>query len=258
VTVASAASAPVTQYDGIATQYRQSKRSPLRRHVEAPSFLGWVGDVRGASVLELACGEGHYTRRLHELGAARVLALDISPAMIALAESAGVPAGVEYRVADAAALPALAVLGQFDLACAAYLLHYARDVDELRRMCAGIARQLPPGARFVTLNENPWQAELHYRGYLNYGFSKSVVAPRREAAPITYAMVSGRELFRFEVYHFEPATYEAALRSAGFTDIVWLPVAVDAAGIGAFGASYWAEYLDNPPVVGLSCRKAGA
>lgn len=245
-----AAAAP---YDGIALSYQRSKQSPIRAWVERYTFLQLLGEVRAKAVLDLACGEGHYTRLLAGLGARRVVGVDISAAMIDLARQQG-GEGIDYLVRDVQDLPAL---GRFDLACAAYLLHYARDVEELERMCRGIARQLPPGAPFVAINENPDQPEDRYGGYLQYGFSKSVARPRREGSPITYCMVSGREMFRFEAHHYERATYERALAAAGFTDVRWHPLQLDPAGEQAMGAGYWVEYLGNPPVVGLSCRRAG-
>jgi ubiquinone/menaquinone biosynthesis C-methylase UbiE len=244
-----------TQYDAIAGQYQRSRQSPIRQYVESYSFFSLLGEVAGRHVLDLACGEGFYTRRLRERGARRVVGVDVSAAMIDLARAQdGGMTGIEYLVSDVQDLPPL---GPFDIACAAYLLHYARDVAELRRMCRGIARQLPPGGRFVAINENPDQAEEAYAGYLRYGFSKSVATPRREASPITYAMISGRELFRFVVYHFERATYEQALTDAGFTDIRWHALRLDPEGQARFGPDYWSEYLHNPPVVGLTCRLAG-
>jgi SAM-dependent methyltransferase len=247
--------APAAQYDAIAAQYQRSKHSPVRRYVEAYSLFAMLGPVAGLDVLDLACGEGHYSRLLRERGARRVLGVDVSAAMIGLARGREAPgSGIEYLVSDVQDLPAL---GPFDVACAAYLLHYARDVAELERLCAAIARQLSPGGRLVAINENPDQPEERYAGYLRYGFSKTCAAPRREGSPITYAMVSGRELFRFEAYHFERATYEAALAAAGFTDVRWVPLALDPAGVAALGADYWTEYLANPPVVGLACRRAG-
>lgn len=247
--------APATQYDAIAAQYQRSKHSPIRRWVEAYTLFGLLGDLRGRSVLDLACGEGHYTREIRRRGAARVVGVDISGAMIALArgQEEGSDAPIRYLVCGAQDLPHL---GPFDVACAAYLLHYARDVAELRRMCRAIALQLPPGGRLVALNENPDQAEERYGGYLRYGFSKSVALPRREGSPITYAMVSGREMFRFEAYHYERATYEQALTQAGFSDVRWHPLALDPAGAAAMGAAYWDEYLGNPPVAGLTCTRS--
>jgi SAM-dependent methyltransferase len=258
---------PAPQYDAIAVAYQRSKRSPIRRYLEAYSFFGMLGDVAGRAVLDLACGEGFYSRQLRSRGARRVTGLDISPAMIELARGQEIgqeisqeigkenhPARIDYRVGDARDLPDL---GRFDVVCAAYLLHYARDAGELSRMCFGIARALRPGGRFVAINENPGQPEERYAGYLRYGFSKSVASPRHEGSPITYAMVSGRELFRFEVYHFERATYERQLAAAGFTDLRWHPVQLDPKGAAVMGDAYWAEYLGNPPIVGLSCRLAG-
>jgi SAM-dependent methyltransferase len=256
---ASRIATPATQYDAIAVAYQRSKLSPIRRYVEAYSFLEMLGDVAGLTVLDLACGEGFYSRQLRARGARRVAGVDISPAMIKLArdqedDRESGQARIDYRVGDARELPDL---GRFDVVCAAYLLHYARDADELSRMCRGIARQLGPGGRFVAINENPEQAEARYAGYLRYGFSKTVASPRHEGSPITYAMVSGRELFRFEVYHFERATYERLLAAAGFIDLRWHPAQLDPAGAAVMGDAYWVEYLDNPPIVGLSCRLAG-
>jgi ubiquinone/menaquinone biosynthesis C-methylase UbiE len=162
----------VTQYDAIADHYRRAKHSPLREYIEAYTFLELIGDVRGKAVLDLACGEGYYTRRLNRLGAGPVVGVDISSAMIdlAAAEERTRPLGIRYVCADVAEMPAL---GQFDLVVAAYLLHYARDADELLRMAHNIARHLAPGGRFVTLNENPSQPPERYRGYDQYGFNKT-------------------------------------------------------------------------------------
>ena len=143
-------------------------------------------------------------------------------------------------------------LGPFDVVCATYLLHYARDVDELSRMCS--RHRTPALARRPLRRDQrePRPARRHATpGYLRYGFSKTVASPRHEGSPIIYAMVSGRELFRFEAYHFERETYERLLGAAGFTDLCWHPVQLDPAGIAIMGDDYWAEYLGNPPIIGL-------
>jgi SAM-dependent methyltransferase len=243
-------------YDAIATQYQRTRGSPLRRYVEQYSFMRMLGDVRDRAVLDLACGDGCYTREIARRGAHRVLGVDISARMIQLAREQGSPeqAGIDYLVCD---VQHLRDLGPFDVVSAAYLLHYARDRAELARMCRSIARQLPPGGRFVTLNENPDQPAERYGGYLRYGFSKSVVPPRVEGSPISYAMVSGRELFRFEAYHYERRTYEQALIGAGFSDIQWCALELDPQGAAAHGSDWFAEYLGNPPVTGLTCVRRG-
>jgi ubiquinone/menaquinone biosynthesis C-methylase UbiE len=244
------------QYDDIAEQYQRSKESPLRRYIEAYTFMELVGDVREKRVLDLACGEGFYTRRLKAAGAAHVLGVDVSAEMIALADTQerDDPLGVEYLCADVAEIDASGDLGTFDLVTAAYLLHYAPDEQTLTRMCANIAAQLPSGGRFVTLNENPEQTAEQLAGYEQYGFNKTAELPLRDGAPITYWMIAGRDIFRIHAYWFSRATYERALAAAGFSFVEWRPLQLDEAGIVAHGEEYWREYLLNPPIVALECR----
>lgn len=244
----------VAQYDSIAGLYQRSKGSPVRRYIECYTLFAVLGEVTGLRVLDLACGEGFYTRLLRERGACALTGVDVSPAMIGLARQAEsrAPLGISYLVHDVASLP---VVGEFDLVTAAYLLHYAQSRMELAAMCRAIARQLPPGGRFVTINENARQPADRYAGYLQYGFSKRTTAPRVEGSPITYSMVAGREFFEFTVHHYEAGVYEACLRAAGFTDLRWHPVQVDPAGVAAHGPDHWREYLDNPPIVALACRR---
>jgi SAM-dependent methyltransferase len=243
----------VAEYDSIAAGYQRTKTTPLRRHVEAYSLFRMVGDVTGKSILDLACGEGFYTRLLRQAGAASVTGVDISPAMIALGETeeARAPLGITYRCADVATLPDI---GRFDLVTAAYLLHYAPDVATLRAMCARIAAQLSPGGWLVAINENPDQPLAAYTGYTQYGFNKSADGPQADGMPIRYALVSGRSLLRFTAYYYSRATYDAALGAAGFTDIRWRPLELAPEGTNECGADYWQEYLRNPPVAGLECR----
>ncbi len=241
------------QYNAIAEQYRQSKSSPLRTYIEAYTFLQLVGDVRGLRVLDLACGEGFYSRRLKSLGAASVVGVDISPEMIRLAgqQERDNPQGIDFICADVCEL---GDLGQFDLIVAAYLLHYASCVEDLARMCCNIRRHLPDCGRFVTLNENPDQPAGQHTGYEQYGFNKTVDQPRADGSKITYFMVAGRELFKFHARYFARSTYEYELSEAGFNHITWHPLALDPVGIDTHGAGYWKEYMGNPPIIGLECR----
>jgi SAM-dependent methyltransferase len=245
--------ASASQYDAIAEQYRRSKSSPLRTYVEAWTFLNLIGDVSGKRVLDLACGEGFYSRRLKTLGAKSVVGVDISSAMIDLAEQQERenPQGIEYVCADVGELDDL---GRFDIVVAAYLLHYAPNVDALTRMCRNVRRHLPEGGRFVTLNENPEQPAGRYVGYEQYGFNKTVEMPRTDGSKITYYMVAGRELFEFHAHYFARGTYERILTAAGFGHVAWHSLALDPVGAAEHGDDYWLEYLSNPPIIGLECR----
>ena len=158
-----------TDYDAISGKYQRAKQQPWRGHIEAFTFLGMLGDLLGESVVDLACGEGHYTRMLPSLGAAKVMGVDRSEGMITLARAQETehPLGIEYLVQDCRSLR---LPEEFDVAAAAYLLNYAATREELAAMTSGIARCLKPGGRFVTMNSNP---DLEFeRGatYLKYGF----------------------------------------------------------------------------------------
>lgn len=77
---------------------RQEDLEEMREH---------VADVlRGHTVLELACGTGYWTRLIAEV-ADKVVATDINPEMIAMAQLRAMPSDkVTLRVADAYDLPA--------------------------------------------------------------------------------------------------------------------------------------------------------
>jgi ubiquinone/menaquinone biosynthesis C-methylase UbiE len=66
------------EYDEIAHEYRDSKLLPFRDFVESFSLFRLIGNLEGRTVLDLACGEGHYTRRLKQAGAARTSMASIS------------------------------------------------------------------------------------------------------------------------------------------------------------------------------------
>jgi ubiquinone/menaquinone biosynthesis C-methylase UbiE len=241
------------QYDAIAADYQRTKASPLRQYVEAYSFFSMLGDVQGKSLLDLACGEGFYTRKLCLAGAVNLVGVDISTEMIELARQAerSEPLGIEYLCADAATL---SLEDRFDVVSAAYLLHYSRSTDELEQMCRRIAGLLKPAGRLVCINENPLQAAADYPGYTQYGFNKSVQSPRVDGSTINYSMVSGRTMIRFDAFYYSQDCYEAALRAAGFRDVCWHELALDPAGASLYGDAYFQEYMDNPPIIGLECR----
>jgi SAM-dependent methyltransferase len=242
------------QYDAIADGYRRTKSSPVRTYVEAYSFMRWLGDLSGLRVLDLACGEGHYTRRIRRAGAVAVTGVDVSPAMISAAEARerDMPLGIEYLVADVAEWNPPERL---DLVAAAYLLHYAPDVDSLRRMCRTVANALGPGGRFVAINENPDQSADFYPGYTRYGFDKRFVTPRHDGSRIQYTMVAGREMVRFEAFYYCREVYEQALSEAGFRDVRWRPLELDPAGELDCGTGFFADYLANPPAIGLEATR---
>jgi ubiquinone/menaquinone biosynthesis C-methylase UbiE len=243
-----------TNYDPIAEQYKRAKQQPWRTYIECFTLVNLIGEPRGMDVLDVACGEGFYTRLVRERGAASVTGVDLSQGMIELARSqeADHQLGIEYIVADARDLP---VPQQFDLAVAAYLLNYARNRDELEAMCEGISRSLKPGGRFVTVNCNPGLNFTTAPSYRKYGFETAVAGGWREGSPIKWTFHLSDGPFDVENYHLNIAVHEDAFRKAGFREVRWYPPQLSPAGLLENGPEFWSRLLEHPPITFIECFK---
>jgi toxoflavin synthase len=244
-----------TDYDTLAEEYKRSKQQPWRTHVEAFSLMALVGELNGRSVLDVACGEGFYTRPLRRRGAARVTGVDLSSQMIALARSqeSAQPLGIDYIVGDG---KTLSFDDPFDLVFAAYFLNYAHDPEELQSMCDSLARCLRPGGRFVAVNSSPNADYLATRSYRKYGFDAQASGALHSGAPITWTFfLDDGASFAIENYFLDQGTHEAALRAAGFREVSWPAARLSPEGEAEFGRSFWSDFLDHPPIAFLECVK---
>jgi len=243
-----------TNYDLIADQYKRAKRQPWRMHVEHYTLFELLGDLRGKSVVDLACGEGFYTRFLRRAGASRVVGVDLSAAMIGLAreEEAREPLGIEYHVADAKTLE---LPERFDVVTAAYLLNYAASADDLLAMCRSIARLLKPGGRFVTVNNNPAQPRERFEEGVKYGFVKGGPAELVDGAPISFTIFLDEGSLEIVNYHLSVATHDQALAAAGLAEIKWHNPQVSPAGVKSSGERHWADFLSHPPITFIEARR---
>lgn len=243
-----------TDYDAIAADYKRAKQQPWRYFIERYTFLRLLGDLEGLAVLDLACGEGYYTRELRHRGATRVVGLDLSEGMIQLArqEEARQPLGVEYRVQDARQVDGTE---RFDLVVAAYLLNYASTREALSELCSAVARSLRPGGRFVTVNNNPDQAREHFEASRPYGFIKSSPGDLQEGIPVVYTIFQDGGSFDITNYWLSRATHEECLRAAGLRDIRWHAPRLSPEGRSAHGDDYWEAFLSHPPITFLDCTR---
>lgn len=244
-----------TDYDPIAKQYQRSKQQPWRTHVESHTLMALIGDPAGKRVLDLACGEGFYTRRLRQMGAAAVVGIDLSEGMIELArkQEAKQQLGIDYQVGDARSL---SLSAKYDLVVSAYLLNYAPDWRELQAMCAGIARCLKSGGRFVTVNSNPALDFSSAPSYRKYGFETHVVGEFREGAPITWTFYLQDSTFAIENYFLDVARHEEAFRRAGFQVIRWHRPQLSSQGKTDCEEGFWDILLQQPPITFIECVRS--
>ena len=242
------------QYDSIAEAYRDSKRLPFREFIERYTLFEILGDIRGRKVLDLACGEGFYTRLLKRAGAAKVTGVDVSAEMIRLAEreERRNPLGCAYLQGDAAAFePAEPV----DLVVATYLLNYAGTREQLHRFCRVCHDALRPGGRFAGVNDNVRNPPAGSVSWRKYGLEKSCPPQPKEGDVILYTMTNeDGQRFEFENFYLEPRTYERAFRDAGFRDFRWVELSLHPS---QRGNPFWDDFMASPPVTAFAASRPG-
>ncbi len=146
-------------------RWRASELGALTERLERKLVVDLTGEVSGRSVLDLGCGDGDLAIALCQRGA-RVVGLDVSPAMIAAASARARQehADAVFEVGSAAALPFPA--GKFDLVVAVTILCFVADAAPV--FCE-IARVLRPGGRLVICElgkRSTWAAERRVRAWL--------------------------------------------------------------------------------------------
>ena len=243
----------MSQYDAIAGLYQHSKRLPFRKSIERYTLFEALGDVRGLTVLDLACGGGFYTRLLKRAGAAAVTGVDVSREMIRLAEQEEErePLGCRFVCRDAADFEPTA--GAADAVVAMYFLHYAGTRDKLLRFCRVCHHALRPGGRIVGFNDNVMRPPRGTVSFRKYGIEKTGPRTPYEGAPIRYRLTNedGSEL-EFNNFYLKPLTYDEAFRETGFREFRWLGVSLEP---GERGNPFWDDFLRDPPVIAFTATK---
>ncbi|HEY0061612.1 MAG TPA: methyltransferase domain-containing protein [Telluria sp.] len=165
------------------------------RQEDLAAMRGHVAEVlRGHTVLELACGTGYWTRIIAET-ADKVVATDVNPEMIAMAQLRKLPADkVALRVADARALPA--DIGDFTAVFIGFWWSHVKR-EEYERFLAHLKARLGKDILIVLLDD----------AYVE-GSSETVA--RTDLEGNTYQIRSAPDGERYEI----PKTYpsDSALR----------------------------------------------
>jgi len=232
----------MNQYNKIYKQYTESNLfSILRKYSEEPSFKKHIGNVKGLKILDIACGNGNYTRSLKKLGAKKIIGIDISEKMLELAKESEhkKPLGIHYLKFDALNLPKI---DNFDIVTAFWLLHYAKTKNILEKFCKNIYDNLKKDGRFFTILPNPKNPDLDSK---KYGIKIKTKNLNQDGSlrTITYFDNQGKEFCFFNNYHWKKRTYENALKNAGFKKIKWLKPTISPAGIKKIGKEFWKDKI---------------
>lgn len=243
-----------TTYDPFAEQYRSSKEAPFRQHVEQYTLRKLTGPLHGESALDLACGEGFYSRLLKAWGAGSVVGVDLSPNMIELArrQESAQPLGICYHVQD---VQVLDLQQEFDLVFAAFLFNHASNYDEFLKMARAVVRQLAPQGRLVAVISRGDQPVSAYPKITKYGFSKSTPGELVEGAPITITFHVDLGDFSIVNTCLYQSTMVRGLTDAGLTQQIWQQPLVSPEGLTQFGEDYWKDFVEEPALIFLEARR---
>ena len=142
----------------------QNKRGELSANdlIEIPELFKLIGDVTNLNVLDLGCGTGGHDRKLIELGANRVLGIDLSNNMINEAKNNTNTDKIEYRVMSMSNIDNISE--KFDLVVSSLAIQYIEDYDTL---CKNVYNLLNEGGRFVFSCGHPMDSCAILNDYAN-------------------------------------------------------------------------------------------
>ena len=115
---------------------------------EKPALFSLCPDLSGKTVLDLGCGYGENCAEFKSRGAVRVLGVDISEKMLAVAVSENT--GIEFIHGDMSDLSF--VEDRFDVIFSSLAVHYVEDLGKLARE---VSEHLRDGGMFIFSQEHP-------------------------------------------------------------------------------------------------------
>lgn len=239
-----------TDYDDLGADYLRVKALPWKRFAERHSLFEAVGSVRGMRMIDVACGDGYYSRQFRDAGG-EVVGVDLSTEMIRLAAAAEAreSRGIRYELGDATDLGKFTErtgLRDFDIAVAQWLFDYADTLDMLRGMCRSLARVVRPGGRFVHLGGCFDSIFQHPENFPRYGIELEILASHGDGSRCRWTVRRDGQSVSAENTMWTPQTITAELESAGFAAVQWPPAQIGAEGLAKMGEAYWPDFLAHP------------
>jgi ubiquinone/menaquinone biosynthesis C-methylase UbiE len=244
-----------TQYDGIGREYA-TKVNPTKEYTRLSTILNMTGSLKDKEVLDLACGDGYFTRLLVSSNPYSITGIDLSNEMIRLAKQTETdkPLGITYCQGDALNLQ---LNKTFDVIIAVFLLDYAKTKNELVTMCKEIYKHLKEDGIFATITITPklQPRETYIRGWKITNLDNRRNFFDGDKIGIFSDPAHGSSI-SFECYYWSEKTYLECLRSAGFKDINWqYELTVSEEGNKKYPKEYWEDAQRSTAAVGIKATK---
>lgn len=142
-----------TSWESVSGWYDKHLREEgsLIRDVVMPGAARLLAPEKGGYFLDIACGEGSFSRLVAKTPGTRVAGLDAAPSLVAQAKKRA-PRNAEYLVADAKQFGRHFPKSSFD---GASCLLAIQNIDPFADVFREAAAVLKPGARFVIVLNHP-------------------------------------------------------------------------------------------------------
>lgn len=142
-----------TSWGGVAGWYDElleQNTDSYQEKVILPNILRIIDPQKGMNLIDIACGQGYFSRAFAEKGAT-VTGCDISKELIDVAKTRE-PQNISYYAAPAEALPSETGSREFDVAVIVLAL---QNIEGLSQAFAEASRVLKSGGRFVIVLNHP-------------------------------------------------------------------------------------------------------
>ncbi|WP_444930287.1 class I SAM-dependent methyltransferase [Microbulbifer sp. SSSA002] len=143
-------------YNKQANSWSRSEKILLSDFTARPRVIEELGDISGASILDMGCGEGYVSRMLLDRGANSIFGVDASSEMIAQArETASLNnlTNASYAVGNAVSYSSFPQ-ETFDQAIAVFLFNYL-TIEEMTKVMSRVRSLLKKGGSFVFTVPHP-------------------------------------------------------------------------------------------------------
>lgn len=151
---------PDTSFERFAEQYDSEMGDTgdyNHQHTIDPPLFDLVGNPKGLTIYDIACGNGYIARRLKRESAKEIWASDISESLIKLATTKYPNLGIKFftrEAEDFLDIPA----NYFDLVIIHMAIWYVDDVDTF---LANVYKILKPNGRFIFSIDHPMKWSLY-------------------------------------------------------------------------------------------------
>lgn len=181
--------------------------------IEIPQLFNLIGNVENLSILDLGCGTGKHDRKLIELGAKRVLGIDLSNNMINEAIKDTNSDKIEYRVMSMDDIDKIDE--KFDMVVSSLAIHYVQDYDAL---CKKVYNLLNDGGRFIFSYGHPMDSCAILNDYadnfvmINDKKYFLISDYNNEGKRVSHWFVDGVETYHRNMSHLVNGLIEAGFR----------------------------------------------